>query len=222
MTMKTTHIPIPFAGITLHLIEFEPATFHERDLLWLPHHAQTIGAGRKRKAEHLAGRIAAVHALKEYGYKAVPGIGERRQPLWPEGLSGSISHCATRALAVVSRRPVGIDMETLFSPQMTAELHYSLLDSEEERRVRASSLPFPLALTLAFSARESLYKAFSGQTHPWVGFDSAKIIDLNETQITLLIQPSFSANLANLVVNVQWFRHEDTVITLCHDFSSGS
>lgn len=94
--MKTTHTTLPFAGHTLHFVEFDPASFHEQDLLWLPHYAQLQNAGRKRKAEHLAGRIAAVYALREYGYKGVPAIGELRQPVWPAGLNGSISTAGLR------------------------------------------------------------------------------------------------------------------------------
>ncbi len=70
--MKTTHTSLPFAGHTLHFVEFDPANFCEQDLLWLPHYAQLQHAGRKRKTEHLAGRIAAVYALREYGYKLCP------------------------------------------------------------------------------------------------------------------------------------------------------
>ncbi|MGX5148439.1 enterobactin synthase subunit EntD, partial [Enterobacter hormaechei] len=61
--MHTTHSTFSLAGHTLHRITFDPATFTDADLLWLPHHAQLADAGRKRKADHLAGRIAAAHAL---------------------------------------------------------------------------------------------------------------------------------------------------------------
>ena len=104
--MHTTHTPLTFADHTLHIVEFDPTSFHEQDLLWLPHHAQLQSSGRKRKAEHLAGRIAAVHALRESGRKTVPGIGAQRQPLWPHSLFGSISHSASTALAVVSTHAV--------------------------------------------------------------------------------------------------------------------
>lgn len=112
--MRTTHTSLPFADHALHFVEFDPASCHDHDLLWLPHHAQLLSSGRKRKAEHLAGRIAAVHALREFGLKTVPGIGTQRQPVWPQGLHlGSISHSASTALAVVSRQPVGIDIEAI-------------------------------------------------------------------------------------------------------------
>jgi 4'-phosphopantetheinyl transferase EntD len=70
--MHTTHTTLTFADHTLHIVEFDPDTFQEHDLFWLPHHTQLQSCGRKRKAEHLAGRIAAVHALREYGIKTVP------------------------------------------------------------------------------------------------------------------------------------------------------
>ncbi|MGS6180459.1 enterobactin synthase subunit EntD, partial [Enterobacter sichuanensis] len=61
--MHTTHRTLILANHTVHHITFDPTTFTEADLLWLPHLAELANAGRKRKAEHLAGRIAAAHAL---------------------------------------------------------------------------------------------------------------------------------------------------------------
>ncbi|MDE5205869.1 enterobactin synthase subunit EntD [Citrobacter amalonaticus] len=220
--MQTTHSPLILAHHTVHCVTFEPDTFHEHDLLWLPHHVQLAHAGRKRKAEHLAGRIAAVYALREQGHKNVPGMGEQRQPLWPEGLSGSISHCATRALAVVSHQPVGVDIEEIMTPQTAGELCSSFVDNEEERVLRSSALPFPLALTLAFSARESVFKALSQWALPLPGFASAKITALTTTQLTLRLLPLFSPNFAYHEANVYWKQHQDTVITLFPHLASGS
>ncbi|MDA8477638.1 enterobactin synthase subunit EntD [Citrobacter sp. Awk 4] len=213
--MLTHHSTLSFAGHTLHCIAFDPDSFHEHDLFWLPHHAQLHEAGRKRKAEHLAGRIAAVYALRDYGSKAVPGIGEQRQPVWPAGLSGSISHCATTALAVVARQPVGVDMEAIFTPQMAVELTDSIIDNEEREILRSSTLPFTLALTLAFSAKESLYKAFCEWANPWPGFDSAKVSAINASRISLRLTALFSAKIVVHVVNVEWKTRDECVITLC-------
>ena len=79
-----------------------------------PHHAQLANAGRKRKADHLAGRIAAAHALPDH---TVPAIGPSGEPLWPQGISGSITHSGTQAIAVVTQYPalIGIDCETILS-----------------------------------------------------------------------------------------------------------
>lgn len=213
--MHTTHIPLPFADHTLHIVEFDPDTFHGHDLLWLPHHTQLHSSGRKRKAEHLAGRIAAVHALREFGHKTVPGIGVQRQPLWPQDLFGSISHSATTALAVVSTHPIGLDIEAIFTPQTAVELADGIIDNHEHQILQHACLPFPLALTLVFSAKESLYKAFSNQASGLPGFTSAKITALTTQQLTLQIMPSFSQGLAGLSVNISWFQREENIITLC-------
>ena len=220
--MHTTHTTLTFADHTLHIVEFDPDTFQEHDLFWLPHHTQLQSCGRKRKAEHLAGRIAAVHALREYGIKTVPGIGGQRQPLWPQKLFGSISHSTSTALAVVSTHPVGLDIEAIFTPQTAVELADGIIDNHEHQILQHACLPFPLALTLVFSAKESLYKAFSNQASGLPGFTSAKITALTTQQLTLQIMPSFSANLGNQEVNVHWFQRDKNIVTLFPFSPSGS
>ena len=91
--MRHHRTALPLAGYTIQQIDFDPATFQPEDLFWLPYHASLTGWGRKRQAEHLAGRIAAAYALREVGEKRLPAIGDRRQPLWPTPWFGSISHC---------------------------------------------------------------------------------------------------------------------------------
>lgn len=204
--MRTTHTPLPFADHTLHVVEFEPDSFHEHDLLWLPHHAQLTSAGRKRKMEHLAGRIAAVHALREHGDKTVPGIGKQRQPLWPHGMFGSISHSASTALAVVSDRPIGLDIEAIFAPQTATELESSIVSNTEKMKLTNSGLPFEQALTLAFSAKESAFKATQASYQTNAGFLQYQIIDVQQQQILLLMH--------NRTYRVQWLFSESHVITL--------
>ncbi|HAU5636211.1 enterobactin synthase subunit EntD [Citrobacter amalonaticus] len=204
--MQTTHFPLILAHHTLHCVTFEPDTFHEHDLLWLPHHAQLARAGRKRKAEHLAGRIAAVHALREWGHKNVPGIGEQRQPLWPHGLFGSISHGATSALAVVSRQPVGVDIETIFTPQTAAELASSIVTETEKVRLAGRGLRFEQALTLAFSAKESAFKATPERSQAGCGFMHYHILDVQHNQIRL--------QAFDQIWRVQWLVKDSHVITV--------
>ncbi len=125
--MRHHRTVLPLAGYTIQQIDFDPATFQPEDLFWLPYHASLTGWGRKRQAEHLAGRIAAAYALREVGEKRLPAIGDQRQPLWPTPWFGSISHCGQRALAVIADRPVGVDIERRFTPQLArgaGEQHY--------------------------------------------------------------------------------------------------
>lgn len=73
-------------------------------------------AGETRRREFAAGRMAARRALASLG---LPGTAiaaaQDRAPVWPQGVVGSISHCANLCLAAVAPaaayRSVGIDVE---------------------------------------------------------------------------------------------------------------
>ncbi|MFK3660262.1 enterobactin synthase subunit EntD [Scandinavium sp. NPDC088450] len=212
--MNVQHSIFPLANLTLHRIDFQPETFIDADLLWLPHHVKLSHSGRKRKAEHLAGRVAAFYALREQGIRHIADIGEQRQPLWPEGWFGSISHCGNSALAVVSQSAVGLDFEEIFTPALCAEIASGVICPDEEHILRTSDLPFPLALTLAFSAKESLFKALSSATSGMPGFASAQIIGLSERLIVLKTTAAFSPELDGQHHSLVWQRWDQLVVTL--------
>ena len=211
--MRHHRTVLPLAGYTIQQIDFDPATFQPEDLFWLPYHASLTGWGRKRQAEHLAGRIAAVYALREVGEKQPPAIGDRRQPLWPAPWFGSISHCGQRALAVVTDRPVGVDIERRVTPPLAAELESSIISPAEKTALLRSGLPFPLALTLAFSAKESGFKAWSSHASGLPGFHSARIVALTTQQIHLRFTASFSLQLADFPLQINHLIKDDLVIT---------
>ncbi|MFA1018656.1 enterobactin synthase subunit EntD [Enterobacter sp. SAT-E-asb] len=188
--MHTTHTTFILAGHTVHHVTFDPTTFTDADLLWLPHHAELSNAGRKRKAEHLAGRIAAAHTLDAINERAIPGIGPSGEPLWPEGVSGSITHCGTQAMAVAVRHPdafVGIDCEAILPDREAREIQDGIIDAQEATSLTRSGYPFALALTLAFSAKESLFKALYPRVKMYMGFDCASVTEVTEKTITLAL-----------------------------------
>ena len=188
--MHTTHTTFIIAGHTVHHVTFDPTTFTDADLLWLPHHAELSNAGRKRKAEHLAGRIAAAHALGAIHERAIPGIGPSGEPLWPEGVSGSITHSGTQAMAVVVRHQdalVGIDCEAILPDREAREIQDGIIDAQEAICLTHSGSPFALALTLAFSAKESLFKALFPKANTYMGFEWARVTELTEKTITLAL-----------------------------------
>ena len=212
--MYSVHATRSLASHPLHLITFDEHTFAGQDLLWLPHHATLRNAGRKRKTEHLAGRIAAVHALRERGYSAPPPVGDQGQPVWPPGLYGSISHSGNRAVAVVSRAPIGVDIETLPAPAVCDDIAPGIVDAHESALLRASPLPWPLALTLAFSAKESAYKCFSFRAVPFPGFHSAKLVAVGRHRVRLRFTAEFSVDLAGKCIEIDWMSEQNQLITL--------
>lgn len=205
--MKIQHSIIQLAGHSLQRIDFDPATFQPEDLFWLPHHALLTDCARKRQTEHLAGRIAAAYALQEVGEKNVPAIGDQRQPLWPAPWYGSISHSKQTALAVVSVRPVGIDIERIMTPSLAADLESSIVNAEEKMLLDASGLPFELALTLAFSAKESAFKACHANVQAGRGFTDFELVYIKEGMLLL--------RLSAEEFRLQWIKAGEFVITLC-------
>ncbi|PNC12677.1 enterobactin synthase subunit EntD [Enterobacter cloacae] len=212
--MHTTHSTFSLAGLTLHRIIFDPATFTDADLLWLPHHAELADAGRKRKADHLAGRIAAAHALPDH---TVPAIGPSGEPLWPDGISGSITHSGTQAMAVVVRDRhalIGIDCETILPENEAREIKDGIIDAQEERVLSHSGYPFALALTLVFSAKESLFKALFPQVQAYMGFDSARVTMLDKETLMLALTRPLTGFDEGLAFTLHWLLDGEQVITL--------
>ena len=215
--MHTTHSTFILAGHTVHHITFDPATFADADLLWLPHHAELSNAGRKRKAEHLAGRIAAAHALGAINERAIPGIGPNGEPLWPEGLSGSITHSGTQAMAVVVRHPdalIGIDCEAILPDREAREIQDGIINAQEAMCLTRSGYPFALALTLAFSAKESLFKALFPKANTYMGFEWARVTELTEKTITLALSHPVGEYPEGKRFTLIWQNNNTSVCTL--------
>ena len=149
--MRHHRTALPLAGYTIQQIDFDPATFQPEDLFWLPYHASLTGWGRKRQAEHCRTHRRGIRPARG-GEKRLPAIGDQRQPLWPTPRFGSISHCGQRALAVIADRPVGVDIERRFTPQL-ARSWRAALSARRKNGAAAQRPALPLALTLAFSAK---------------------------------------------------------------------
>jgi enterobactin synthetase component D len=216
--MNVQHQTFPFAHCLIQRVDFDPATFSQDDLLWLPHHARLHHSGRKRQAEHLAGRIAAAHALKALtGRATVPGIGPRREPLWPTRIQGSISHCGQQALAVAvahEKALVGIDAEMVLSEAEANEVWQSVI-KESERQCLAS-LPFALGVTLAFSAKESLYKALHRHVNRLLDFASAEVVAVTPQTLTLALAEPLAGFAKGSVFTLHWQQEGERVITLLY------
>lgn len=215
--MHITHSTFILAGHTVHHITFDPATFADADLLWLPHHAELSNAGRKRKAEHLAGRIAAAYALGAINERAIPGIGPSGEPLWPEGVSGSITHSGTQAMAVVVRHPdalIGIDCEAILPDREAREIQDGIIDVQEAICLTRSGYPFALALTLAFSAKESLFKALFPKANTYMGFEWARVTELTEKTITLALSHPVGEYPEGKRFTLIWQNNNTSVCTL--------
>ncbi|MBP1849556.1 4'-phosphopantetheinyl transferase family protein [Rhizobium halophytocola] len=138
-----------------------------------------LGAVPRRRAEYIAGRRCARAALRRStGIDSIPGMGRDRAPLWPRGIVGSISHSGDRAIAITGRAQqfagLGIDLEKLLDIETAGEIAGHVLTADE--RKRSGPAPDPFAVTLAFSAKESLFKALYPQIGCMFYCDAAELV----------------------------------------------
>lgn len=136
-------------------------------------------AVRKRAQEFAAGRLCARLLLKEFGIQNFAiEVGAHRQPLWPNGLVGSITHttgfCAAVAAPKKNLSSLGIDSEITGS--VRRELWRGICTPAETAWLR--SLPGVeqlAAATLIFSAKEAFYKCQFPLTQERLGFHDVAV-----------------------------------------------
>ena len=85
----------------------------------LPEEEIALGdVSASRRQEFALGRLCARQAMQRLGFAPLPILpGPNREPLWPPGISGSITHCDGYAAATVTRKTdicsIGIDAERI-------------------------------------------------------------------------------------------------------------
>jgi 4'-phosphopantetheinyl transferase EntD len=125
----------------------------------------------KRRLEFGRGRQCARAALRRLGLSDGPLLsGSQREPLWPAGVVGSITHTQGLCLAAVawqkSYAGVGIDVEPA-APLSLAIAERIATDAEMNA---LGSMPPLLAARLIFSAKEAFYKCQFYRTRQFLGF----------------------------------------------------
>ncbi|MVT04013.1 4-phosphopantetheinyl transferase [Enterobacter sp. 10-1] len=170
-------------------------TNNYRDALFTEHSIQfpeqLFAAVAKRRSEYLCGRLAAQTLLHEKQIYAQVTQSTDGAPIWPGGWLGSISHtdhCAIAVIAPQNKRCIlGIDIEN-FNPEALDEIAGTIAQESERKRLAKSEIDYNIALHIAFSAKESLYKALYPQVRQIFGFESAIITDINTHKQTFSIQ----------------------------------
>lgn len=178
--------------LNVQLISFEAASFHA-DAYWhaavpLPQHirqSRTI-----RQAEFFFGRLAARLALREYGLENVEiHTGLNREPIWPPGMLGSITHSRDRSAAVAQKddsvQGIGIDLESTGTAEQHDAIASIAINPDELPIVAASSFTFGQTMTLFFSAKESFYKATYHDVGHFFGFEAISITGIDAAAGTL-------------------------------------
>jgi 4'-phosphopantetheinyl transferase EntD len=151
---------------------------HLADAELFPEEERVIArAVEKRRLEFTTGRACARLALERLGIEpaAIPN-GERGEPLWPDGVVGSITHCRGYCACAVARA------EQVASVGIDAEVHEPLPDGV----LRQVAFGRELAMVagdgagvcldkLLFSAKEAVYKAWFPLARRWLGFEDVEL-----------------------------------------------
>ncbi|MCX7302337.1 MAG: 4'-phosphopantetheinyl transferase superfamily protein [Rhodobacterales bacterium] len=165
------------------------ADFQSR--LWPGEPSVVARAVPSRLAEFTAGRTAARMALTDLGHPASAILkGPGGEPLWPAGITGSISHgggfCIAAAAPASQARALGLDLEPFhpLSPDVAAEVCTKSEAARFHNQPDAGDLPLRI-----FCAKEAGYKAIyplAGILLDFDAFDVTLSTDRTRFQVTTL------------------------------------
>lgn len=159
------------APLTVQRCESELSTARE----W----ASIRHCAERRILDFCFGRACARRALAEYGVTGFDLLSaEDRQPLWPTGLVGSITHTEGFAVAVVAEQRfvagIGIDVERIGA--VHSELWPPICTPVELERLRSLSMEQQsLAGALTFVAKEAFFKCQYPLAAERFGFDEVEL-----------------------------------------------
>ena len=177
----------------------------------------TARAVPKRRFEFAAGRRAARRALAELGLPPAPiAQAPDRTPIWPEKVTGSITHCDTLCIAALvprtHHRGLGLDIEPATS--LAADLEAVVTTLSERRTLQA--LPAAQRLHIAkqiFCAKEALYKAQYPLTGLRLEFQDVEL-DLSKKQSLTWRNPPTSL-ITDTPLTVQTRVVEELMLATC-------
>ena len=135
-----------------------------------------------RKEHYRSGRICAGEVLSKLGTLGQPVLRDpqTREPLWPEGISGAITHSGNWAAAAAGKTSdvlgIGIDLEDL-ERQVDSRISRHVCIPEEQKWLQECGEDcLEQNLKIIFSAKESIFKAFFPYTRTYLHFHDARIL----------------------------------------------
>ncbi|SDK18118.1 4'-phosphopantetheinyl transferase EntD (siderophore biosynthesis) [Lentzea albidocapillata subsp. violacea] len=142
--------------------------------------AQLGNAVPKRRFEFGTVRACAREAMRVLDVAPAAILpGPKREPLWPDGVVGSLTHCAGYRAAALARtsdfETIGIDAEPHL-PAPDGVLGAIAIPAELGRMAGLKAGDPKICWDrLLFSAKETTYKAWFPLTRRWLGFEDADI-----------------------------------------------
>ncbi|WP_164503685.1 4'-phosphopantetheinyl transferase family protein [Pleionea sediminis] len=210
-------LPILLVSCDFNAIDFTVSLFKQLGISCPECILQSVS---KRQTEFLAGRYVAREALTKIGLRGEDDleikIGKHREPIWPEGIIGSITHSSSKAICLLAKTrdadSLGIDVEKIISPDKVNDIASIVCIESEIDLVTSNGFDMSRALTLIFSAKESIFKALYAKVGKFFDFDIAILCSVN-TQNQMMefnIERAFAVK-NNLKLTYQVFYSYDSV-----------
>jgi enterobactin synthetase component D len=140
----------------------------------------------KRQLQFRAGRHCVRMALRALLPSASPAVlarGSAGEPIWPAGVTGSITHTDTMAAAVVARTAdvasLGIDIEPVMGLTRAREIARVVAWPSEVAIARLPGFDRNGALTLVFSAKEAIFKCLYPLIGTRFGFHDVRVVSVD-------------------------------------------
>ena len=194
------------------------------DLLPAAEKALVANAAPIRQIQFASGRVAARDALRKLGESVVTlQIGSMREPLWPEGIVGTITHTNRWALAWVARQShhVGLGVDLEHATQLP-DRAWSMILSEAEQRWTKSCTDRQLAATVLFSVKESIYKAVFPTVRRFVDFDEIELAFDPDDRLIARPAAQLSAELRGLQLQSDFIISDDSVASWAMLIAAGN
>jgi len=138
-----------------------------------------------------AGRHCARASLRRAAPELDADIAIRadRAPAWPRGIVGAITHTRGYAAAAVARaedaRGIGLDVEPIVDDEAMQTIAQQVAMDGELDAIRAAGLSHAAALTLVFSANESLFKCLYPIVERFFDFSAAALVEARSGAFTI-------------------------------------
>lgn len=203
------------SAVNFDLSHYDTALYDQLEITFFSSLKSSV---KKRQAEFLAGRLVAKKALMDMGiHNFDVNIGENRQPIWPENILGTITHTHNLAICALVRSEdyscLGVDTENILNSKTAGEISKNIL-TEREAKLLSNALGISQVCicTLAFSAKESLFKALYRRVNEYFDFLDVEILSCTSDCLTFgIIEPLSQDIKSGMRFNCH-FQIDETVV----------
>lgn len=180
--------------------------------------ASIVDAIPKRRREFATARALAREGLERFfGLHNFNLLNDKdRAPIWPQGITGSLSHSSTRAwvaLVDATYGTIGIDGED--RDKLERSLWHLTMHDEEVAYLKTleTSVHERRALVI-FSAKEALYKTQFPWSHKYVDFMAVQIRLDEDGSLQCIFQSDIAPFQSGFVVHGRWSDETEVLTTV--------